>query len=490
MPELLEQFDYLLREDGPAALALKKPLMPVEGLGAVIFPPTYAAPKGDPDQRPRYNLDGINNNRAAACAIDTIGAQSNRAEPLFKTERYKHLVPQITVTHNGGPTNLLDAAHRIADAIVRFTGLTVDIHEAFVAYAAGNPEPMAKLAPTSLVFGAWDSRGTQVKIPRLITLRIDATDAETRSRSAQYTPATDYVGNGMIDDVDENTGSDLGFAAVPASGQLGGVKVHGTIVRSGLLNLATVQAMRDGTQPTSLQRYILGLALIVLTAHDNSALTLRQGCQLVGVPDQPMSIRSVHASGSDEPLRVTAQDVLTYATAAADAFGVGPSKTVPFDSVLANRIRQLWVTEKTRKILKSTAKLRPLTMRELDSIVAVGTDPLKPINDAVKRVKGSKKEPGKLPPKPKKGQPPVVVPEVFNEVREAIDQLLSGEAVESNIKVCCNEVIDLINNDVDSHGTLKVIEETLKKYKPSKKKNSSHDDAEADSELESDGENE
>src|SRR6266850_2494577 len=132
MSDLLKKYDVLLEDTGPAAIVLKQPLIPVEGPEAVIFPPTYAAPKGDADQKPRYNFDGFEGNKATACAIDSIGSQANRVEPLFKRDKYKHLVPQIVVTHSGGATNLLDAGHRIADAIVRFSELLVDIHNAFI----------------------------------------------------------------------------------------------------------------------------------------------------------------------------------------------------------------------------------------------------------------------------------------------------------------------------------------------------------------------
>jgi CRISPR-associated protein Csb1 len=354
MSNLLMKYDDLLKDTGPAAIVLKQPLMPVEGQEAVIFPPTYAAPKGDPDQKARYNLDGLDNDKAAACAIDSIGSQANRVEPLFKKDKYKHLVPQIVVTHGGGSINLLDAGHRIADAIVRFSELLVDIHNAFVAYRDGNPKPMAKLAPTSLVLGAWDSR-------------IDATDVEKRTRSAQYVPATDYVGNGLIDEVDENTGSDLGFAAVPASGQLGGVRVRGGIIRTGNLNLSTLQSLGEGAQPTDLQRYILGLALVSLTAFENSTFTLRQGCQLVRNPKQPRTLKTVLASGDDADCAVSPDEALEFATKAAEKFGVAEPRTVAFDSNLANRIRKLWAIEKTRDRLKELAKTRPLTMTELDA---------------------------------------------------------------------------------------------------------------------------
>lgn len=367
MTELVNKYDDLLKDDGPAAIVMKQWLRPV--VDDVVFPPTYAAPKGDPDKGARYNRDpfGSKENDRFVCTVDSIGSQANRIEPLFKKDKFGHLVPQIAVTHGGGQTHLLDAGHRIADAIVRFSELLPEIHNAFIAYRDGNPEPMARLAPTSLVFGAWDSRGTQIKIPRLINFRIDAIDAQVLTRSAQYNPATDYVLNGLIDEVDENTGSDLGFASVPAGGQLGGIKVFGEIVRSGSLNLATLQSLGNSAAVTDMQRYVLGLALVSLTAFENTAFTLRQGCQLVANPKFPMKMQMIRASGEGEDFVITASDALTFATAAASRFNVGENRSVAFDSPLANRIRKLWAVEKTQKMLKDLAKVRPLTMHELDA---------------------------------------------------------------------------------------------------------------------------
>jgi CRISPR-associated protein Csb1 len=374
MTDLLTQYDDLLNDDGPAAIVMKQTLMPVEGPAAIIFPPTYAAPKEDTKKEPRYNRDGFGpkENDRYFCAVDSIGSQANRIEPLYKKDKLKHLVPQISVTHTGGVTNLLDVGHRIADAIVRFSELLPEIHNAFTAYRDGNPEPMARLAPTSLVFGAWDSRGTQVRITRLINLRIDASDVQVLSRSAQYNPATDYVANGLIDEVDENTGSDLGFAGAPATGKLGGIKVFGEIVRTGSLNLATLQALGSGAEPSDLQRYILGLALISLTAFENSAFTLRQGCQLVGDPKHPMKVQTVSASGEAKDFPITAKEALDFATKAAEKFKVGKGRSVSFDSPLANRIRKLWTVEEKREKLKELAKTRALTMAELDAFEKAG----------------------------------------------------------------------------------------------------------------------
>src|SRR2546421_6764644 len=75
----------MLAHDGPAALVCRQWLMPAEGRDAVIFPPTFAAPEGG---RSGYNIDPPKDAAAPGskrvAIIDTVGAQANRMEPLFK----------------------------------------------------------------------------------------------------------------------------------------------------------------------------------------------------------------------------------------------------------------------------------------------------------------------------------------------------------------------------------------------------------------------
>ena len=134
MPDVLSMFDTLLEEDGPAAICIKQPLQSIEGPeAALIFPPTYAAPKDDSTKKPRYNIDELSSDNLT-CSVDSVGSQANRVEPLFKRKKYSHLVPLVTVAHNGETTNLLDVGHRLADAIIRFSDLLADVHHAFEAY--------------------------------------------------------------------------------------------------------------------------------------------------------------------------------------------------------------------------------------------------------------------------------------------------------------------------------------------------------------------
>jgi hypothetical protein len=72
------------------------------------------------------------------------------------------------------------------------------------------------------------------------------------------------------------------------------------------------------------------------------------------------------ASGESPTFSITAAEALAFATEASQKFKVGPDRTVAFDSPLANRIREFWADAKAQAKLKDVAKLRPLTMAELD----------------------------------------------------------------------------------------------------------------------------
>jgi CRISPR-associated protein Csb1 len=193
--QVLERFDSWLSDDTPfAALVMRQWLMPVEGKDAVIFPPTYPIE----GEKTGYNIDRFEDG-SSVCQIDSVGSQANRMEPIFKRERYSKLVPQVIIEAGDKKVNLLDAGHRAADAIVRFSDLAPQLEEAFRKLQMdGDAEPLARLAPTSLVFGVWDSRSTQAKVPRIIRSTIRAFNVNVLHKSAQYTPPVDYVGEDLV----------------------------------------------------------------------------------------------------------------------------------------------------------------------------------------------------------------------------------------------------------------------------------------------------
>lgn len=328
------RLDAWLSERGPAALVVREYLTPVDGADGVFFPPTYASGDNFPGG---YNIDTANGK--TVCLVDSVGAQANRMEPLFENEPYSVLVPQIVVVAGDKRINLLEAGHRAGDAIVRCSSLHADLRSAFKAVLKGDAEPLARIAPTSLVFGVWDSRDTQAKLPRLIASTIRAYDVMKLTRSAQFVPAADYVDSGMLPEPTDKKVKDAyaerGFVHVPASGAHGGVIASGGIRRDAQLSLAALRLLSagDAKKTLVLRRYILGLALAAFTA--NTTSYLRQGCSLVLDPNKPREFVAVGTDGRREPVTLTHDDAVGYAAAAAKDFGVGASREVLFDRDLA-----------------------------------------------------------------------------------------------------------------------------------------------------------
>jgi CRISPR-associated protein Csb1 len=342
---LVEQYDGWLKDESDvAALVMRQCLEPVEGKDGVIFPPTYAKPEYLREEEwTGYNLDRLGDG-SLVCQIDSVGAQANRMEPIFKRPRYRHLVPQIVVKVSGRDVNLLDAGHRAADAIVRFSTLWKELEEAFNAARDGNAAKLAKLAPTSLVFGAWDSRGTQVKLPRIVRSVIRAFKVDPLHRSAQYIPAVEYVGERLLEaprtKQEQDSMSQLGLSHAPAPWSHGGILVREEIRRDATLNLVALRALGSDTNsdPLPLRRYIFGLSLVVFTAPQDSFL--REGCQLVPDPNRPAQWSVVHHDGHrDDEFNVPHKDALEFATTAAEAFGVDGReiREVNFDAEAAKK---------------------------------------------------------------------------------------------------------------------------------------------------------
>lgn len=320
---------------GPVALHVKQKLIPVEGEGGVVFPPTYADVG--------YNIDVLSDGTKVA-TIDSVGSQANRIEPLFQRPPYAKLVPQIDISYGTEKKiSILQAGHRLGDALIRSTELHQEAQEAFLLFMdRGDASKIAKLAPTSLVFGVWDSRDTQAKLPRIVQSVIRAWDVDTLSRSAQYTPALDYSALDIFSEEEkqkaegkaESPLAQRGFVHVPATGVPGGVVARGPIERDVTVNLIALRRL-DGDKGQELRRYILGLCLVA--AIEPVDAFLRQGCLLV--PDSKWTPQwsLVGRKGERDPLSLDESLVVTYAGTAAEEFGVGPSRAVTFDKARAKQ---------------------------------------------------------------------------------------------------------------------------------------------------------
>jgi CRISPR-associated protein Csb1 len=320
---------------GPVALCCRQKLLPVEGEGAVIFPPTYAGIG--------YNIDELSDGTKIA-TVDSVGSQANRMEPIFKAAKpgepdnpLSKLVPQIDIVYGNEKTvSILEAGHRLGDAIIRSSELKDEAQKAFKLFLdANDASALAKLAPTSLVFGVWDSRDTQAKLPRLVQSVIRAWDVDPLRRSAQYNPTLDYASLDVFSEEDkqkaegraESPLAQRGFVHVPAIGAHGGVVARGPIERTVTVNLVALRRL-DGENAQSLRRYILGLALVAATEPLDGFL--RQGCLLVQDEKAPAEWVAVARSGIRTPVVLSPATALDYAKVAASKFVVGADRRVVF----------------------------------------------------------------------------------------------------------------------------------------------------------------
>lgn len=320
---------------GPVALVLREQLMPVEGENGVFFPPTYAR---DKPTDPPYNIDTLSDGTKVA-TIDSVGSQANRMEPIFAHDPdLAKLVPQITIDAGGGhAVSIMEAGHRLGDAVVRTSELGAEASAAFEAFlASGDATSIAKLAPTSLVFGVWDSRASQAKLPRIVQSVIRAWDVDQLTRAAQYTPPLDYAKLDVFTEEQKqksegNGKSPLaqkGYVAVPSTGAHGGIIARGPIQRDVTINLVALRRLWAKENGDALRRYVLGLCLVAATEPLDGFL--RQGCLLVPKPEQPSGWEEVARTGVRTKVALTSEGARRLAAEWAASFGVAAGRTVKF----------------------------------------------------------------------------------------------------------------------------------------------------------------
>ncbi|TWT65088.1 type I-G CRISPR-associated RAMP protein Csb1/Cas7g [Allorhodopirellula solitaria] len=305
--ELLNQWATDLT--GPVALSMRQRLLSVEGEDGedqIVYPPTFADVG--------YNIDTLADGTRVAL-IDSVGSQANRLEPAFQSESGHALsgfVPQIDIVLRTEPCGKCDAceqakkpttgkcenpwkekrslfelAHRAADAVVQSSPtLLPTVQEAFEDLRkTGNAMPLASVAPTSLVFGCWDSRGgSGEKLPRLVRSIIRAWDVDPLTTASQFNSIWKALDEDQREALKKALPkgkklSEKGFNDAPAKG-LGGIVVRGNIERHVTINLVALRGLvgADDAETETLRKYLLALSL--LTATTDIDMFLREGCNL------------------------------------------------------------------------------------------------------------------------------------------------------------------------------------------------------------------
>ena len=323
-----------------SAIVLREYLIPVEGRDSPFFPPTFAGEGGD---KGGYCVDTMRDG-TKTCLVDTVGSQANRMEPIFTNKKYAKLIPQVTIKYaEDGKINICEVGHRAADALLRNSNIYDEKLKDALEDLPSNPSKIAKIAPTSLVFGLWDSRGSQVKSPRIVSAVIRAYDVDELRRSAQYTSPINYIRENLLEDYgsdkkEKDARSSLGFHDNPSVNTHGGIIARGDIRKDTVINFAALRkiTMEDEGEELKLQKYILRLAMVAATYNQDGYL--RQGCSLTRDPDRPSPEWDlVYPDGRREKTGIAHDDVKAFTEEAASVFGVGEDVNVEFDKKSSQR---------------------------------------------------------------------------------------------------------------------------------------------------------
>lgn len=209
-----------------AALRRIQRLQPAGGPGDKLFPPTYPVNEHPTHVFERRRIDGT---ERICVLIDSVQSQANRLEEALLTvaDTGSIRLPQLIVDFPGaglnsvGPISVLEAPHRIFDAILRDSMLkdkTFPKSDLGMALYQATPEDASAIlqaAPTALLFGAWNSTGMDgksgAKFARLITSEVIAVDVpaeETIDRNS---------GEIHLKNAGRRTGSRIDPLGIPSS---------------------------------------------------------------------------------------------------------------------------------------------------------------------------------------------------------------------------------------------------------------------------------
>ncbi|HVX23556.1 MAG TPA: type I-U CRISPR-associated RAMP protein Csb1/Cas7u [Acidimicrobiales bacterium] len=183
-------------------IRLRTSLEPLGGRGDKIFPPTYV-PEGRAETKYAIETRRVDGQDKLCALVDSVASQANRQELVllgaYRSGRLGLPVISVDFREAEGLEDLglisdLEASHRVFDAILRDSlhdGLLFRhgaVGRAITEATPRNATALFRHAPTTLLFGGWDSTGPKggrgAKYERAITSEIVAVGIQTGKKTA------------------------------------------------------------------------------------------------------------------------------------------------------------------------------------------------------------------------------------------------------------------------------------------------------------------
>lgn len=388
----LERLGRAVRED--AALRRVRRLQPTGGPGDKIFPPTYPADrKGDPPRHvfERRRIDGQD---VLCVLVDSVQSQANRLEEALQALRSEGLLrfPTIAVDFEKdlpdiGRVTTLEAPHRVFDAIIRDSALdgkrfsqTAE-GKSLIAATTQHARAVFELAPTALIFGAWNSTGEGgglgAKFPRaivseLIGVGVAVEPGDTPTPSGQRTGSRiDPLGIRSGVRVYKSADGDWSLEKTAKATQVRPSEVNHSniapsvvplgvsvdhVLHSFVLSFAALRRLRvkGGNGPVTEADHAARTALAALgiaacVAQDRAGYFLRSRCDLVSELQQQAGFELVRASGETEPFECTLEEACALVEKASKAAADAGIRWRDTDLVLAPQDKLVALVKASRE---------------------------------------------------------------------------------------------------------------------------------------------
>lgn len=319
------------------AYRLRTELEPVGGAGDKVFPPTYLIE----DRDSKYALERDAEGNLTSVLLDSVASQANRAElgllDALESGDLRFPAPYIDFSGcedvNFERLSVLEAPHRIADAAFRDSELgglpfrMTKIGESVLSSSPLNALGVYKYAPTSLLFGVWDSTGPKgaagMKFQRAyvseIVGRLPQTGVKVSSRidplaieaSVKLTaPRKSDEDMWELDPKGKSKPSEVNHSNVApgVDTEAGGVYIQGA-AQASVLSLAALRKLRfkgySLDAQISARTALAALGVFCLAQQMTADLDLRSRCLLV--PAAPSEFKAIARDRSmDEDLHVDA----------------------------------------------------------------------------------------------------------------------------------------------------------------------------------------
>jgi CRISPR-associated protein Csb1 len=341
MPDDQLTFDELRSacSGNAAAIRTRIHLQPVAGPGEKVFPATHL--KGVYAEETRCIPDGSGGIRKSKVVlIDSVQSEANRLEHtlLEAVDNGEVALPILSVSIDGHRVTSLDAPHRVYDAFFWDSLLDgtnfrqSEVGKVIVSARPRSAQALFIYAPTSLLFGAWDSRagGLQgARFPRAVVSEIVALDAEVGVRtSSRICPigikkVTAYKGEAEPYTLHEDeaakdakgkaiavTITALGHSNIPPRVEAGGITAA-EIVQTAVISLTQLRQLRFGDENTSnaARAALAAIALFALARQVATGYSLRSRCHLVPV-EEPVFELIGNRAGDVRTVRIDAAHAL------------------------------------------------------------------------------------------------------------------------------------------------------------------------------------